>query len=360
MKIGVFDPYMDSLGGGEKYMLTAAWYLSQMHQVSVFWDQAGVLEKGAERFNLNLSKVKTVSNIFSSKTPLYKRYLQSKKFDAIFFLSDGSLPLLGCKAYVHFQFPVEWVNPNSVFGNLKKSRIKKIICNSYFTKAFIDKKFNADSEILYPPTYFRKDFPKVELKKKKNQILNIGRLSTFPDGGLSKKQDFMIKAFKEIIDSGVKSWKLTLVVSYLEKDKGLLEDLKKQAAGYPIEILENITFKELTQVYSQAKIYWHASGFGEDLVIHPERAEHFGITTVEAMINGLVPVVINAGGQKEIVRDGIDGFLFDSEKELLEKTARLIKDSLLLTKMAKKARAKAEQFSTDRFCEKLDTILINE
>lgn len=356
MRIGVFDPYLDTLGGGEKYMLTAAWYLSQKHEVSVFWNDKGILEMGGKRFNLDLSSVKMVDNIFSDKTPLYKKYLQSKRFDAILFLSDGSLPFIGAKLYVHFQFPVEWVNAGSVFSKFKNKRIKKIICNSYFTKTFIDKKFNMDSEILYPPTYFKQDFPKVDFKIKKKQILNVGRLSTFPDGGLFKKQDLLIKVFKQIVDSGIKDWELVLVVSFPERDKEVLANLKESAKGYPIKIQENITFEELNKVYGESKIYWHASGLGEDLTIHPERAEHFGITTVEAMLNGLVPVVVNAGGQKEIVRDNIDGFLFDNEVELLEKTTKLIKDSVLITKIAKKALTKAEQFSTDRFCEKLDSI----
>ena len=74
------------------------------------------------------------------------------------------------------------------------------------------------------------------------------------------------------------------------------------------------------------------------------------------MLNGLVPVAINAGGQKEIVRDGQDGFLFDNEKELKEKTLQLIKDNSLLEKLAKSAWEKAGEYSTDRFCEKLDPI----
>jgi glycosyltransferase involved in cell wall biosynthesis len=337
-------------------MLTAAWYLAQKHEVSVFWDQAEVLGKGADKFNLDLSKIKIAANLFSAKTPLYKKYLKSKRFDAILFLSDGSLPLVGTRLYVHFQFPVEWVNADSLFSKFKNSRIKKFICNSYFTKAFIDKKFNTDSEILYPPTYFKKDFPKVNLKQKKNQILNVGRLSTFPDGGLFKKQDFIVKVFKKLVDSGIKDWELILVVSFSKRDEEVLTNLKELAKGYPIKILENVVFEELNKVYTESKIYWHASGVGEDLSIHPERAEHFGITTVEAMLNGLIPIVINAGGQKEIVKDSIDGFLFNNEAELLEKTTKLIKNNVLITKMAKKARDKAEQFSTDRFCEKLDSI----
>ena len=67
---------------------------------------------------------------------------------------------------------------------------------------------------------------------------------------------------------------------------------------------------ELDALYRGAAVYWHATGLDEDIDDDPVRAEHFGITTVEAMSAGAVPVVIAAGGQPEIVRDGVDGFLF--------------------------------------------------
>ena len=39
MKIGIFDPYLGTLSGGEKYMLSIASCLSKEHEVYVFWDQ---------------------------------------------------------------------------------------------------------------------------------------------------------------------------------------------------------------------------------------------------------------------------------------------------------------------------------
>ncbi len=58
--------------------------------------------------------------------------------------------------------------------------------------------------------------------------------------------------------------------------------------------------------------------------------EHFGITTGEAMSAGCVPVVINKGGQPEIVRDGVDGFVWNDSRELKEITLKLITDEYLL------------------------------
>ena len=43
---------------------------------------------------------------------------------------------------------------------------------------------------------------------------------------------------------------------------------------------------------------------GEDAERHPERFEHFGISVVEAMAAGAVPLVFGAAGPGEIVQDG--------------------------------------------------------
>jgi glycosyltransferase involved in cell wall biosynthesis len=77
--------------------------------------------------------------------------------------------------------------------------------------------------------------------------------------------------------------------------------------------------------------------------------EHFGITTVEAMSYGAVPVVIRKGGQMEIVSNGVDGFLWDTEAGCVSKTRALMSDDLLRIKMARAATAKARRFSTDQF-----------
>ena len=121
----------------------------------------------------------------------------------------------------------------------------------------------------------------------------------------------MINAFKEMVTKGLKDWKFVLAVSVQKKDETEFEVMQKAAKGFPIEFLVNKSNDELWDIYSKAKIYWHASGFGEDLEKNPEYAEHFGISTVEAMGAGAVPVVINAGGQTEIVADGENGFLWN-------------------------------------------------
>ena len=68
-------------------------------------------------------------------------------------------------------------------------------------------------------------------------------------------------------------------------------------------VLANLERSRLRQLYAQARIFWHAAGYGE-CDERPELSEHFGMATVEAMSAGCIPVVINKGGQPEIVEHG--------------------------------------------------------
>src|SRR5258706_3216856 len=102
MRIGIFDPYLDDLGGGEKYMMTIAECLSNNHEVDVFWDNKEDFKALNQRFSLDLSKVNLVPNIFSSKTTIFKKLLETRKYDVIIVLSDGSIPFsLSKRLFLH-------------------------------------------------------------------------------------------------------------------------------------------------------------------------------------------------------------------------------------------------------------------
>ncbi|HXS15197.1 MAG TPA: glycosyltransferase family 4 protein [Candidatus Saccharimonadales bacterium] len=355
MRIGIYDPYLDTLGGGEKYMLTAASVLAKKHTVSLFWDDSSILEKARSRFGLDGDTIRFAPNIFTPKYSLLQRILLTQDYDAIFYLSDGSIPLLGAKKlYLHFQFPVEWVQKPSLLSYFKIKRVNAFICNSRFTKGYIDKKFGVKSKVLYPPV---ERFSESSLPKE-NMILSVGRFQKNSEGRLVKKQDVLIDTFKKMVDRGLKDWELVLMGGVLEKDQEVVLSLKENAKGYAIRIVSNVGMGVLHTAYCKAKIYWHASGFGEDLKTHPERAEHFGISTVEAMQKGAVPVVINAGGQKEIVADGANGYLWDTQEELEKRTQKIITDTSLWGKLSLEAIKDAQNFTKDRFAEELTKLIV--
>jgi len=352
VKIGIFDPYLDTLGGGEKYVLTLSSCLSDKNEVSIFWDNELILSKGERKFEIDLKKVKTTKNIFSSSFSLKQRILETKKYDAIFYLSDGSIPLVWSKLFIHFQFPVKKQQENKLLRQYKYTKIAGIICNSVYTKNLIDKEFGLKSVVLYPPVDLDNILSKSDDAKKEDLILTVGRYNELSNGSSFKKHEVLIGFFKKISKNS--KYRLVIVT---DENKSNSDNLKELSSGYPITIVENLSKKELDDLYRKAKIYWHAAGFDEDLTIYPERAEHFGISTVEAMLSGAVPVVIKAGGQAEIISNGQDGFLWETENELIEKTKLLISNNQLWEKMSKAAREKGKKFSGKRFCKEVLEII---
>lgn len=356
MRIGIYDPYLDDIGGGEKYMLTIAECLSEQHQVAVFWDNKEDFESVKKRFALDLAGIRLRKNIFSPHFGSLQRIWESRKYDVLIVLSDGSIPfVLSKKLFLHVQQPLDHIDTASWKSKFKLSRVTAVFYNSQFTKSFNEKRIGGGKNfVIYPPVaLFAKE------TKKENVILHVGRFRVKNVEGVEdyKKQSVLVGAFKNMVDNGLKNWKFVIATSVKKEDEEAFAKLQISVKRYTIEFLINKPINELWDTYNKAKIYWHASGFGEDLGKNPHYAEHFGISTVEAMGAGAVPVVINAGGQKEIVRDGENGFLWNSLEELEEKTQKLMHDGALWKRLSEKARIRAQDFSKEKFCESINRLL---
>lgn len=344
MRIGIFDPYLDTLGGGERYMLSIASFLKNENDISVFWDKD--LQIDAEnKFGIDLSGVKFEKNIFSLSVGPAKRVLDTRNYDKIFFLSDGSFPFfLSKRNYLIFQYPVKEYR-NSLPNILKLRRVKKVFCYSNFVKNYLEKSFPGKVETLYPGVNLLE--PNI---KKEKTVLSVGR---FTQDKNSKKQEVLIDAFIQLVDGGLRDWKLILAGSVMPEDSDFVEKLKQLAGRYPIVIKINPKYEELKKLYENSKIYWHATGFGENVEKEPEKAEQFGISVVEAMSAGSVPVVIDAGGLKEIVENGKSGFLWNSLNDLKNNTTKLIDSDSLSEKISKGAIERSKFFGEDRFKKRL-------
>ncbi len=355
MKALIYDPYLDTLGGGERYCLTVAECLFKKGwQVDLFWDSQREVKKAIERFALEIGKVGLVGQK-PEQLSFWQRFKLEKQYDLIFWLSDGSIPFLfGKKNFLHFQVPFRNLSRQLIYRYSKKVKLRlinKVICNSKFTKKFIDRTYEVNSLVLYPPV----DVVQFQPGKKENIILAVGR---FEETMQAKRQDVLIRAFIEMVGQGLKGWKFVLIGGSLQApgENQYLKRLTKMAKNYPIEFLVNVSFSVLKNYYQRAKIFWHAAGFGVDEEREPHRVEHFGITTVEAMAAGAVPVVIDKGGLREIVRRGA-GERWKTEKELEKETFNLIKNPVKLAEYRQKDQEMSNQFSKDVFCQRIGQLL---
>lgn len=347
-KAGFFDPYLDSLGGGERYTLTLAEFLAgRSFQVDVFWDSPEIKKDLISRFNLNLERV----NFIPTQKNLLNRAKISSSYNLFFWLSDGSVPFLFSKNnLLHFQVPFRSVNGRSLLNRLKLTKINHVVCNSGFTKKFIDKEFGVNSMVIPPPVDIKNFSP----GKKENLILSVGRFSQLLQ---AKRQDVLVSAFKKLCDQGLPGWQLILAGATGVGGREFFEKLKVEAAGYPIKLLADIDFESLKSLYGKAKIFWFASGFDVDEDKNPEKVEHFGMTVVEAMAAGCVPIVVPKGGVKEIVKQGETGFFWQDENKLLGATRDLISHPQTLKKLSPVVVKSSQKFSKEKFCREFDEII---
>ncbi len=341
MKAGIFNPYLDTLGGGERYTLSLARVLLENgFDVDIQWENPSIKIKLKERFGIDVSGIRFVKDI--------KR---GDGYDVCFWVSDGSIPLLKArKNFLHFQVPFKDVGGKTLLNRMKLFRIDKVIVNSKFTKKFIDKEYGVDSVVVYPPV----PVDKIKAKRKEKLIIYVGRFSSLAQ---SKRQDVLIKAFKKLYNIGFKDWRMILAGGVEVGVKDELRSLKTKSEGYPIEILESPSFETLKELYGKAKIFWSAAGFGIDEDKCPQKVEHFGITVVEAMAAGVVPIVYEAGGPKEVIKNGENGFLWRKESQLIRITSDLIKNPSTLFSISKKAREESGNYSYEKFKESFTKLL---
>ena len=223
---------------------------------------------------------------------------------------------------------------------LDSYHIKSVI--SEFSRNWTRRRWGVDCEVVYPPVDTR-----FEERAKRDLILSVGR---FTITGHSKKQLEMMTAFAELPKDARIDWDYFSIggVSDGLPDIDYFRSVACLAHQCGAQALANVTRRRLRLLYEQAKVFWHAAGYGED-ESSPELSEHFGIATVEAMSAGCVPVVIDKGGQREIVQHGVSGFLWRTLEELNGYTELLMRNEKLRRVMQKAARDRAVIFSREQF-----------
>ena len=216
--------------------------------------------------------------------------------------------------------------------------------NSRYTAAWLRRWWGVDGEVIHPPVMSddRQEGHRDAL------IVSIGRFFT---GGHNKKHLVMVDAFRELVERGLRGWRLALAggVGERAEDRAYLETVRRASRGLPVEIYGDAEESVVRALRQRASLCWHAAGHGESETRHPERYEHFGMAVAELMASGAVPVVIDGGGLREIVAHGESGFRWRRRDELAAHTLRLVRDARLRQTMGEAARRRAEQWSVAEY-----------
>lgn len=357
MKIGLYSPFAaDILGGGERYLLTIAECLLPENQVElvISRNQPDLRKKFSQNFNLKLNGLKIVTGPFGRMGSAWQRWQFTKNYDVFFYMTDGSFFFSGAKrSIVHFMIPFN--RPAGRWQRLKLKAWPIKTTHSVFCRKALRRIWKIKVDFVFPGAVDNRQFAP---QTKRNLILSVGRFFSPRAGKHCKRQDLLVKTFRRLCDQGLSGWRLILTgpVDPGRDNREYLNSVKKLAVGYPVEFHLAAGYKQLLKDYGQAKIYWHATGYGQNEGLNPQVMEHFGISTIEAMSAGCVPVVIAKGGQKEIVSHAVSGFLWDKQNQLIKYTRSLIDDELFRQKLSRQARRRAGDFSPEIFCQRVHKI----
>lgn len=243
-----------------------------------------------------------------------------------------------------YRFIYEKVNSRlraGLFNNILKrlDSYDLILSDSEFTRKWTQIYWKKKSKLLYPPVEF---ITPIHTAAKEKWIVHVGRFFTLGHG---KRQEVLIEAFKKFYDKGNRTWQLHLIggVGSEPSSISFVNSLKLQSQGYPIVFHFNISRNKVEEILQKSSIYWHATGFQEDEEKKPIKFEHFGISVIEAISAGCIPILYNGGGLPEIINKlGLSkNHLFDTIDDLVNKTIllsdnnriNLLKNKALKTKL---------------------------
>jgi len=366
MRVGIYnEPSRGGIGGSEISVAVLAEALARHHQVDIIHHKPHMsLERLAEISDTDLSAIHlryVAAEPYSNgngRVP-WRRYKQSRNwqvalsepYDLFINFTHGFPPFCHApRGVLVVLFPFHERPSSKWLKTLYHEWEWQKRMDTYQTKATISRfsqlwtkrRWGIDCEIIYPPveTHFQP-------ARKMNTVLSVGRFTTT---GHSKKQMEMVAAFDELQNSSACDWEYFCVggIGDAPEDMEYYRSVGRRARGSRAQVLANIERDRLKMLYEQAKVFWHAAGFGEGDQ-HPELSEHFGIATVEAMSAYCVPIVINKGGQPEIVQHGVSGFVWTTLQELKEYTELVMRDEQLRIRMAEAARARALPFNRKQY-----------
>ena len=160
----------------------------------------------------------------------------------------------------------------------------------------IKSKYDKDSEIIYPPV----NINEFNSKNKKNQIVSIGRFSE------EKNHEFGIEVTSKINSPHyiIGNTKTKSNILYFEK---LESKIKKLGPESKIKLLKNINRSDLVDYLNISKVYFHCS------------SETFGISVVESIAAGCIPIVPNNSAHKETISFKELRYEFNSIQDAQEK-----------------------------------------
>ena len=202
-----------------------------------------------------------------------------------------------------------------------------IATNSTFSAEAVRKFLGVPAVVVHPPVDVETFH--VERSKDPRLVLTVGRYSPEKRFDLVPRVARRCRGLRFIVAGSL----TPRGEVYLRR---LREEARRLGAGN-VEFLADVPLGELRSLYGEASAYLH-------LMVN----EHFGISVVEAMASGCIPVVHRSGGTwRDILAEGRYGLGYRSLDECVEALEKVYKGEF--EELREEVRERAWDFSEDRF-----------
>lgn len=266
---------------------------------------------------------------------------------------EPTLPLAALMAAMKLSIPVigtfhmtAKVSPAyEIFGGMLQRYAKRLdlrIAVSESARRFAERYFPGEYHVIPNGVDTSRFKPRISEKADPSQntsLLYVGRFD------LRKQVPFLIDAFKAAYAKR-KTCRLVLVGSGLThaycrlKARGLRDDV--------IQFVGRVPPEDLPVYYEDCDIFCSI----------PSGSESFGIVLLEAMASGCPVIASDIDGYREIIENGVEGFLVNPNKveETVDAIVRLVDDREMRLKMGSQGRLKALQYDWKRIAARMSEL----
>lgn len=227
-----------------------------------------------------------------------------------------------------------WETISNIFAQENKTP-RIFVANSSYTLSAVKRFLNLEKlekrvefDVVYPPVDARNISKNICWKEnRRNTVVTLSRISA------EKKLTIIPQIAKTLKE-------IQFIIIGRLRDYGYFREVKKkieECSAQNVKLLVNLDEKSKLQILRTSKVYLHTMPY-----------EHFGISIVEGMASGLVPVVHDSGGPREIVPEK---YRYRDIQEAVERIESSI--SSWTPELARENVGKALQFGVEKFQENI-------
>ena len=209
-----------------------------------------------------------------------------------------------------------------------RRQIRKVdlfLCNSQYTRNAIKERWGMDATVIYPPV----DVDEIRPATKEELVATVGRF-------VREKNYEMVLEVARLMPE------VKFLIMGRRQDENYYRKIESSKPSN-VELLTDLSSEELFSILGKAKVY-----------LHTMIGEHFGISVVEAMAAGCIPVVHNSGGVREAIGDL--GYVYNNVKECRDCIDRALRENVEVSRITEHA----EKFSSKSFRENIKRVLREE